>query len=903
MWYRVEQRVLLITRRHLISNSRKTTLFINLIRHRFVSLSHYHPSVTFAPQPLITASANKHSISRVLSRSISDPSTCKILQPLSAFNMARRPQSGFVIAPFRQPVQLDPHFADTTWTTLKNAIVEINNRNTSHLSFEQLYRYSYNMVLYRHGDFLYNGLTNLLIEHLTTVANTIYAAESPVFLSHIQTQWGWFELSLGHTRDILMYMDRHYVKNRQKKTVHELGLSLFRDVVIRHTAILPRLSEALLSAIDRERNGEAIDRHLIRSITRMLAQLGTGHNGQSVYENVFEQTFLTRTRQFYAREALLYLSETTCSDYLRKASARINEERLRVKSYLEPCTEQKVRQVTEVELISRYMNKLVDMDNSGLIWMLRNDKLDDLRLMYTLFRDIDSGEETLRQNVKKEVLERGMALVADTENVRDPVTLVNAILALKEKYDRIISAAFTVPIPPSISSQDASFTAADLRGSATEVPYNQFQSQGAVGSTAVVSAGTGPYSGSTAVGSVLAGSEGGGSSGTKGNTVPDRKFQAVVNEAFERFINSFNRAAEFISLYVDKLLRKDLKSSSDDEVESKLDAVMTLFRYLHEKDVFERYYKLHLTKRLLHSRTTSSDAERSFMTKMKTECGYLYTSKMEVMFNDMKISADTTAAFKDKVAEDSIDMKGIDISVSVLTTMSWPITSTEKVNLPSDVSHCMRQFQGFYDKKHDGRRLTWLASLGTAEIRARFGNGTREVDLFSVSAYSLCILMLFNSADTLSYSEIAAATEIPEKELVRHLQSLSLAKYRVLRKEPRNKEVKADDKFSFNNDFVCRNRRIKMQVITAQKENESERNQTKGRIDDDRRPVIDTAIVRIMKHRKVLEHNKLIAEVTMQLASRFEPNPQDIKKRIESLVDREYLERSKEQRQIYKYMA
>lgn len=829
---------------------------------------------------------------------------------------------------------MDPHFAENTWATLHDAISEINNRNTSDLSFEQLYRFSYNMVLHRHGDYLYNGLIDLLTEHLKGVAAVVKAQDPPAFLPELKRQWAWFSLSLGHVRDVLMYMDRHYVRIKQKKPVHELGLSLFRDVVVRHPAVLPRLSDTLLDSIDRERNGEVVDTHLIKANTKMLAELGVDNNGQPVYVNIFENAFLDRTKHFYAREAKLFLSETTCSDYLRKAHKRIQEERMRVDAYLESRTEAKVRKVAEDELISKYMTQLVDMENSGLIWMLRNDKVHDLRLMYSLFKDIEKGEETLRGKLKGEVLARGTDLVQDSENVRDPVVLINSILALKEKYDKILNVAFNVfAAPASAPSSDAGlFTAGNTMASVSATPFsfgysgNANVNQSDNEYFASVVAGSMQHSTSAQVGSAsstgysvgMIGATGGdaapsgnASSASNGECNPDKRFVSAVNEAFERFINSFPRAAEYISLYVDKLLRRDFKTNSDDEVESKLDAVMTLFRYLNEKDIFERYYKLHLTKRLLHARTASSDAERSFISKMKTECGYLYTSKMEVMFNDMKVSEETTEQFKAKVAIDNTDMQGVDLSVSVLTTMSWPIspsdkaneTCTERVVLPLPILHCINKFEEYYYGKHEGRRLTWQPSFGTAEIRAYFGGGTRIVDLCSVAAFSVCILMLFNDKDCMTFQEISDATQIPEKELIRHLQSLSLAKYRVLRKEPREKEVKHDDMFYFNDDFTSRSRRIKIHVIAPTKENENERNQTRGRIDDDRRPVIDTVIVRIMKHRKVMDHNKLIMEVTAQLASRFEPNPQEIKKRIESLVEREYLERQKDNRQRYQYIA
>jgi cullin 3 len=85
---------------------------------------------------------------------------------------------------------------------------------------------------------------------------------------------------------------------------------------------------------------------------------------------------------------------------------------------------------------------------------------------------------------------------------------------------------------------------------------------------------------------------------------------------------------------------------TDQEVEAVLEKSIIVFRFLTEKDVFERYYKTHLAKRLLLGRSVSDDAERGMLAKLKIECGYQFTQKLEGMFYDMKISNDTMQAYK-----------------------------------------------------------------------------------------------------------------------------------------------------------------------------------------------------------------------------------------------------------------
>jgi cullin 3 len=94
----------------------------------------------------------------------------------------------------------------------------------------------------------------------------------------------------------------------------------------------------------------------------------------------------------------------------------------------------------------------------------------------------------------------------------------------------------------------------------------------------------------------------------------------------------------------------DVPQKTDAEVETILDKTITVFRFLTDKDVFERYYKGHLAKRLLLGRSVSDDAERGMLAKFKVECGVAFTQKLEGMFHDMKISADTMRAFREHAA-------------------------------------------------------------------------------------------------------------------------------------------------------------------------------------------------------------------------------------------------------------
>eukprot|EP00457_Paulinella_chromatophora_P002608 gb/GEZN01002613.1/.p1 GENE.gb/GEZN01002613.1/~~gb/GEZN01002613.1/.p1 ORF type:complete len:731 (-),score=119.65 gb/GEZN01002613.1/:115-2307(-) len=377
----------------------------------------------------------------------------------------------------------------------------------------------------------------------------------------------------------------------------------------------------------------------------------------------------------------------------------------------------------------------------------------------------------------------------------------------------------------------------------------------------------------------------------------DRTFSRTLKESVEHFINLDARAAQYLSLYMDEMFRKQIKGMSAQAVEDRLSNVISIFRYLQEKDVFEDFYKKQLAARLLTSQSIDQEAEKKMIAELKAECGHQYTSRLEGMFKDMKLSKELMTKFIN-----SHPRRDLSLSVTVLTTGFWPIPVVPKCKLPATASRAAQDFLHFYTGLHNGRRLSWQTNLGSAELRVQFEKGVKEL---LVHTYQMCIMMLFNSGDSLTYKHIQEQTNIPADELERHLLSLAHPKVRLLKKNPNNKSLGPDHTFTFNLQYTSKLRRVKIPLLTAKPPVEPEKqedSEVPESVMELRKHRVEAAIVRIMKARKTLEHNNLVGEVLRQLQPRFAVEPAFIKKRIEGLIEREYIKRDEENRKLYRYI-
>ncbi|CAF5149405.1 unnamed protein product, partial [Rotaria magnacalcarata] len=96
---------------------------------------------------------------------------------------------------------------------------------------------------------------------------------------------------------------------------------------------------------------------------------------------------------------------------------------------------------------------------------------------------------------------------------------------------------------------------------------------------------------------------------------------------------------------------------------------------------------------------------------------------------------------------------------------------------------------------------------------------------------------------------------------------------------------------SVNFEFKSKRTKFKLPIVT-QKETNQDSEATQRNLDEDRKFFIQAIIVRIMKSRQTQKHNLLIEEVITQSKQRFLPSIHLIKKCIEILIDKQYLERN-----------
>ncbi|KAH6912520.1 Cullin-1 [Coprinopsis sp. MPI-PUGE-AT-0042] len=371
-------------------------------------------------------------------------------------------------------------------------------------------------------------------------------------------------------------------------------------------------------------------------------------------------------------------------------------------------------------------------------------------------------------------------------------------------------------------------------------------------------------------------------------------FVASLDKACREFGPSHTKSPELIAKHTDLLLRKNNKVAEEGDLEGALNRVMILFKYIEDKDVFQTFYSKQLSRRLIFGVSASEESEESMISKLKKladsniptnsrGCSQVGNYDFSLLTSscplDVSLSKDLTDQFKARMEQNHDDID-VNFTVMVLGTNFWPLAPpTHEFILPQELHTTYDRFQRYYQMKHSGRKLTWLWNYCKNELRTNY---TNQQYILMTSTFQTAILTQYNRNDTLSVDELVAATSIPKDYLSQVLSVLVKAKVLI------NEEA---EQYDLNPGFKSKKIRVNLN-LPIKSETKAESQEVLKTVDEDRKYVIQATIVR-----------RLSTKVVSQISQRFTPKVPDIKKAIDTLLEKEYIERVEGTRDTFAYMA
>ena len=193
---------------------------------------------------------------------------------------------------------------------------------------------------------------------------------------------------------------------------------------------------AVRAQVRRDRNGEAIDRALLRSIVQLILIMGALESktdfktkkdvnvfsrseaavqANATYVNDFETPFLRGSEEEFEVKAQGWQATDSVATFLEKADAAIQDEESRCLSFLNPSSKPKLRKGLTRVMIEKRLDWFVDPAGTGLSDMLRQNKLDDIERMYTLVSSVkdELGPQAMAKGIHDYMVAEGAGFVQD----------------------------------------------------------------------------------------------------------------------------------------------------------------------------------------------------------------------------------------------------------------------------------------------------------------------------------------------------------------------------------------------------------------------------------------------------------------------------------------------------------
>ncbi|KAK0421362.1 hypothetical protein QR680_015198 [Steinernema hermaphroditum] len=713
------------------------------------------------------------------------------------------------------------------------------------------------------GADLYEMLEDYLKGYVTSIQNRFASLQNEdELLREYAREWQQYAFSSKVVDGLFRYLNRHWIKREKddgSKTVHEvytLCLYLWKNIIFCKNS--EGVTKAAIQLVTRDRNGDNIQDELIKNVVDSLEQLGLEDDGQQssgaqygrpcAKENPgFSDEQRRRLRVYLENfeEELLNLTDvyydTEAEDYLQNHS--IVEYMVKVETRLKE-EEDRVRRYLNMYSLTRIAysletvfisNKLEKLQGEFGI-LLAQDRDEDLARMYHLCSRVPGALDSLRTEFQSFVTSKGAKAINELENVE------NADPDPKTYIGAILS---------------------------VHKRYNGLVTDAFKGEAGFVQA-------------------------------FDKACNCFVNSNKVTKRNpTVNKSAELLARYVDILLKKGGLKAGDEDIEDHLNNSITVFKYVEDKDIFQKFYTKMLAKRLTTDTSASEDAEGSMIAKLKELCGFEYTSKIQRMFTDIGLSSTLNEGFR--ASPHSEDLK-CDFTALVLGSAAWPISATFTFAIPAVLEDCIAKFRTYYQSQHQGRKLTWVFNMSRGELQTTCFS--RKYTLQTTTA-QMAVLLKYNDALSHQFATLKAELQLPKDVILAVVQSfLKVGLMKLPDGATFSASLPESTEIMLNTKFVSKKMKVdiaRLQVAKIEAKQEAE--QMEKTIEEDRKMVIQAAIVRVMKMRKRVNHNALISEIIAQITARFTPKVSMVKKCIDILMEKEYMKRADGEKDLYEYIS